>query len=545
MNFNQNIKISIVLLIAFLSALSAWAQPGSDLETSEVEIIKNFEASLLEAEKLSLSPTLPPLDTTSQRLIYSVPTPSLSVDYPAPTIRPIAMKAEKLPPRYNLYSKLGFGTPLSPYGELSYQKVFNGNLDVGGQLLHHSANNSKNLDNQRFNLWDGDVYGTYYMDQGFAVSANIGYEADIFHFYGYDHDVESFEREQVKQKLNTFDLGAKFFNGERTQGDLNYYAEVDFSRLNDNYATSESNTILEFGFTKYFNDKHPLSVKLMTDFTNFDDNLETQQLHNYKLQPSFGFHQDRFKVNIGVNAIAHNDNFQFYPMIDATVNILGNRLAAFAGFKGDYEKNNFQNISDYNPFIVSRGIGINNTEYSEIYGGIRGNLKFIEYNGSVRYKDVNNLPLYLTNAADTKRFDVLYDSVKIVNISGTVELSLVKDLSIGGTVSQNIYTMTNEEKPWHLPAFELNAFAKYKALQDKLTVKAELFTANGVPYLDANGMADNLNALFDLNLGASYWINKNIGAFVDVNNLFGNKRERWLRYPMYGLNVYGGVTVRF
>ena len=545
MNFNQNIKISIILVVAFLSAASAWAQPG-DLETSEVEIIKNFEASLLEAEKLSLSPTLPPLDTTSQRLIYSVPTPSLSVDYPAPTIRPIAMKAEKLPPKYNLYSKLGFGWPLSPYGELSYHKFFDEKFDIGGQLLHHSADNSNKLDNQRFSLTGGDVYGTYYLDQGFAVGANIGYEQDAYYLYGYDHDVEDFDKAEVRQRFNTLDLGAKFFNGERTQGDINYYADLDFSQLNERFlSTKETNTLLELGLTKYFNDKHPLSVKLITDFTSFDDTRVKQKLNNYKLQPSFGFHHERFKVNAGVNAISHNDNFQFYPMIDASVNILGNRLAAFAGWKGDYEKNNLQNISNYNPYIRSRDVTINNTEYSEIYGGIRGNVKFIEYNGSVRYKDVNNLPLYLTSATDNKLFDVLYDSVKIVNISGTVELSLIKDLAIGGTVSQNIYTMTNEEKPWHLPAFELNAFAKYKALQDKLTVKAELFTANGVPYLDANGLADNLNALFDLNLGAAYWINKNVGAFVDVNNIFGNKRERWLRYPTYGLNAYGGVTLRF
>ena len=118
-------------------------------------------------------------------------------------------------------------------------------------------------------------------------------------------------------------------------------------------STSETNTLLELGLTKYFNDRHPLAVKLITDFTSFDNTSEKQKLNNFKLQPSFGFHQDRFKVNLGVNAISHNDNFQFYPMIDASVNILGNRLAAFAGFKGDYEKNNLQNITDYNPYVLS------------------------------------------------------------------------------------------------------------------------------------------------------------------------------------------------
>ena len=108
-------------LLVFLSCICSFtlsAQP--DLEGSQVEIIKNFDAQLSEANKLYLTPNLPPLDTSSQQLVYNLPTQTLLVEYPAPTIRPIAMKSESTPPTYKGYGKLGFGTPISPYAELSY-----------------------------------------------------------------------------------------------------------------------------------------------------------------------------------------------------------------------------------------------------------------------------------------------------------------------------------------------------------------------------------------------------------------------------------------
>jgi hypothetical protein len=32
---------------------------------------------------------------------------------------------------------------------------------------------------------------------------------------------------------------------------------------------------------------------------------------------------------------------------------------------------------------------------------------------------------------------------------------------------------------------------------------------------------------------------------MDVNNIFNTKYERWNNYPVYGLNLMGGVRVNF
>ncbi|WP_341843524.1 hypothetical protein [Chitinophaga caseinilytica] len=49
----------------------------------------------------------------------------------------------------------------------------------------------------------------------------------------------------------------------------------------------------------------------------------------------------------------------------------------------------------------------------------------------------------------------------------------------------------------------------------------------------------------DLNAGAEYNVTKNFNLWFNVNNMFSSKYERWHGYPSYGLNVLGGVTVKF
>ncbi len=535
----------IVFIFCCFISVTLSAQP--DLEGSQVEIIKNFDAQLSEASKLYLTPVLPPLDTSSQQLIYNLPTQTLEVDYPAPTIRPIAMRSEATPPSYKGYGKIGYGIPRSPYAELSYFDKISDNLFVGGKAQHHSANNSNNLDNQRFSETGGSVEGTYYfLEQGFEVGSNIGFNQNNRFFYGYDHEVETFTKDEVRQRFNTFDFGVDFRNSERTQGDLNYWAEFDFYRLTDRFASKESGTDILIGLNKFINEKHPVGIILHGDFTKFTDNSErSQTLNNFLIQPSFGFHANRFKVDIGANLIASADAFTVYPDIEASLNILGTRLAAFAGWEGNFVKNSFQDLTNYNPFLVSSGFDIRNSKYQEFYGGVKGNANIVEYQGKVGIKNVDNLALFINNFDDTKRFDVLYDTAQIVVIEGTIGLNIIEELEVSGMIRSNIFTLENQQKPWHLPSFETNVSLRYTTLQDRLLFKTELFLQNGVTAVTPDLFEEKLNALFDLSFGAEYWFSPNFGAFADVNNLFNNKLERWQNYPGIGLNVMAGVTGRF
>jgi len=540
----NNLKNIFLQLIAFPFCLVA--QP--DLPTGEVEVIKNFDARLLDSEKIKIKPELPALDTSTQSLTYSIPTKLVPLEYLPPKIRPVALRTEKNTKGYNGYAKLGFGIPNSPYGEIGYRLFKDDKYDFGVFGKYHAAN-FKQIAHQRFSNLDVGLNGTYYMDEGLAVAGKVKHAIDEVHFYGIpEEDITEYAREDVRQRFNTTDVGVKVFNGVRTAGDINYEAGIDFYRLTDNYASGENGFDLKLKGTKWIAEKHAATLVLRTDFSTFEDTVK-QKLNNFFLQPSFTFHADRFKVKAGLNLASHNDEYFFLPDVEASANIIGNQLAVYVGWKGDLQKNNFRSITEYNPFVIPR-FQLQNTKYNHYYGGVKGNVRGISYTGEIGYKNADNLALFLNedNAAEPFEniygFRVLYDSVNIFNLKATVGIEVVKDLHITGTISSSVFDLQREEKAWHLPALEANFSAAYTILE-KLTIRGEMYVANGVPYLDDNDTAQNLNALFDISGSAEYQINKNMGAFIQVNNLAANKRQRWNRYPTYGLNVMGGITAQF
>jgi hypothetical protein len=536
-----------------------------DLPSEEVEVIKDFDARLIETEKVEISPVLPKQENTTKTQVYNILSRSLNVAYLPPKIRPLAMRRDKLPKQYNGFFKFGYGIPSSPYAEASYYTFWEDKLNVGGRFKHHSAN-FKNVENQRFANTDAELKGTYYLDQGYAVAGNLGYINDQVHYYGYnensDADTLNIDREQVKQTFKTIKLGGQFFNGERNQGDINYKAGFNFSNTKDNYAARENSFDAYFGVTKWIAEKNALNVGIKTDLTTYrdgdnrgSDSLK-QKLNNFYLTPNFTYHGDAFRVKLGANLVAVDGEFKFFPDIEASANVVGNKFTVFVGAKGTLQKNTMKSITDYNPFVKTFGsLKLQNTNVNHFYGGIRGTVGAFNYKGQAGYKRAKGLALYVNdyqdfitvdaNQVSLNRMDVIYDDVNIFNIQGSIGATILKDLETAATISINAYDLDVQEKAWHLPFLEANFTAKYKMLDDQLKLRGEFFVANGVPYLTEMGTADNLNALLDVSAGAEYALTENFSAFVEINNLLNNKRERWNTYRTYGLNVMLGITGRF
>lgn len=549
MNPRKYILLTTACLFGLFTQVSA-----QDLPTGEVDVVRSFEARLAEAERVTIDPKLPNLDTSLQRQQYRTINRQLEVEYPAPTIRPRGIRRERPDPGYNGYAKFGIGTPNAFTGEFNYNLVGNEDFEFGIDGYHNSANNDNNVENQRFSVTDLGVDGTYYFDQGFAVEAGLGYRTQSLYYYGYNDLNEelgdslgrfSFSPEQVRQRFNTIDLHGKIFNGERTLADFNYEAGVDLYILDDEFAARETGFVLNLGATKWFNDKDPLDIRLISDFTSYKDTSK-QSLNNFSLQPSYTIHSDRFQLKLGFNLTSSDDNFGFYPDMEASANLVDGVANIFLGATGGLQKYNMRTITDYNPFVETR-LDIRNADFIHYYGGLKGGFAGFTYRAEVGYKNVDNLALYqLDDPLDTiPQFQVLYDTANIVTFQGTIVYPVQERFFISGTVTQNIYSLDREEKPWHLPAFTVNVGARYITEDNKTSVRADFFLENGVPYRATDGTAQNLNALFDISLTGEYFFSENIGGFVTLNNLANNRRQRYFRYPTLGLNALFGLTARF
>ncbi len=531
---------NILLSFLFITSFSLVAQPG--LDSKDVEVIKDFEANLAETDKLNLNPTLPAVDTSAQRLMYQIPNRNLDVNYLPPKIRPIAIKGAEVQEKYNGYAKLGYGIPNMIYGEGAYHLIEEEQYNVGLHLKHVSANN-KDIEHQRFMENYTAIDGSYHFNEGLAADGAISFLNDQVHFYGYDHTVDTFSRDQVKQRFNTLDLTGKIYNGKQTDADFNYEGAVNVYTISDNYASRENAFSLNLSGAKWIAEKHLLDVNLKGDFTKFKGD---QDFNNniFTIAPKFTFHGEKFKIGLGANAVLHEEEFQFSPDIDAAVNILGKKLTAFAGWTGNLQKNTFRTLTDYNPFLISQPT-FQNSKYNQYYGGISGQVQILEYELQVGNKSVDGLPLYLNSMEDAKRFEVLYDTANIFYVTGLAGFDLTKGLTLNLSMTINKFDLQNEERPWHIPTTEFNVAARYKALKNKLFLKAECYISDAVYFKNDQGDAEQLNSLLDLSIGAEYFFTKNIGLFADINNFASNRRVRWNGYPNYGVNLYGGVTAKF
>lgn len=535
---------NIILLLVALCLTSGLF--GQKLPSEQVDVLKKFEANLAQSQKLGTTPLLPAIEDVSSNLRYEVPTKLLTLDYEPPSLKPIALSRGKAEPTYKFYSKLGYGVPNMPFADIHFGSGASKKLAYHVHAYHNSANNDKNQENQRFSatLLEADL-ASY--NENFAIAGNLGYSHDVVHFYGYPNsttDSVVFEKDSVRQRFGTIKGGVHLFNSKVTNGDLNYDIGIDFHNISDLYDANEFGVDVHVDFVKWFADAHAFKLTIGNDLSNFSGDTVRHTNNIVYIQPSFTYHGGVFQVMVGANMANADSTFYVLPNVEAMVNIAGDKFSILAGAKGDIQKNTFLSLTDYNPYIQNE-FQLKNTIENHYYGGLRGNFNGFSFEGLVGYKQYKNLGLYLNDTTDYRRFNVLYDDVNSVNIHGSIKFTAVKNLEVGGTIDVNTYAPDSLAAAWHLPNLEMNVNAAYKMLDDKLTLKGELYSAGGITYLDESNNELNTGALFDLNLGATYQVSDKFGVFLDLNNVTNQKFQRWYRYPNYGFNMMAGITLKF
>ena len=547
----RNLYLLGVLLLAATSPLLA--QPGGGIDDSNVTIISNFEARLTDANRVRVTPVNPPADTSRRQQQYLVVSRLLNIDYPAPVIRPRGVSRVKPEAGKNGFVSIGAGLPGALYGDLSYDLSGVDNANLGIFARHWSFNNDSNVENMKSSDTEFGIEGSYLFDQGFGVNAGAGYETQSRYYYGYNFpegvpdsmEIPSFTDDQVRQRFNTFSVHGDIFNGTRTAANIDYKAGVALYLMDGDPAVRENGIDLTVQATKWIADDTPLDFKLRTDFTSYRD-TSSQSLNNIYFSPSYTTPiAGRYRLKIGVNLTSQDDQFDVFPDISLNAPVIDGLLSAFIGAEGSLQKNTLRSLAEYNPWIETR-LRIRNSKYIRLYGGVDGTISGVSYRAEANYKIVNNLALFLLDRSqDIPKFDVLYDNADIITLQASATADVIKNLSINATIAQRFYSLETEERAWHLPSFSVNAGGAYTLLEGKLTLGAQLYLENGLPFQDSQGNPQNLNALADLNLNGEYDLTENFSAWLRVNNVLNNERQRFVQYPTIGTNLLVGVSAKF
>jgi outer membrane receptor protein involved in Fe transport len=63
--------------------------------------------------------------------------------------------------------------------------------------------------------------------------------------------------------------------------------------------------------------------------------------------------------------------------------------------------------------------------------------------------------------------------------------------------------------------------------------------------LQKGNKAVKLDPIMDIGGSAEYAFLNRLSAFVNANNLLNNKYQRWSGYQVYGMNIFGGIRLKF
>ena len=525
--------------------LQQQAQAQEVLKQETIDIISNYRPKLRDAAKLNLTASLPGFDTTRPKLQYQVPALNLYFMYQPVPLKPLALGKDSLNKLQNNFIKAGYGNLSTPLIQAGFGSGRNDKYNFGiyGSYVG-SKGDIKNQDYSALNILASGTYFTPVLE----VNGAIGYDRNQIHYYGYDHSLYTFSKSDVKQAYSQFTAQVGVKNRPLNDWAFKFEPSAKFIYFSDSYKRKEPTVIIKAPISKQLFEDIYIRAEGVFDLSSFKEDDQEQINNNVvAIHPALEILKPRFVLHAGVNPTWTNKKFYLLPDILNESHIIYKKLILSSGWISYINKNSYRNLANQNPFLGSYGSGILNTRIEEKYTGIKGTLgSHFNYNTKFAAVTYYNLPLFVNDSLDGKTFYTKNEEeLKAFNLHAEVGYIQEERFQIRFSMDWFNYTKQKTEvKPWGLVPFQADAFAQY-TIAKKLHLNANLYFLGSSYYqLPNKDFAKNKSA-WDLNAGANYDIGKNFNLWINANNLFNSHYQRWNGYQSYGLNVVGGVMIKF
>ena len=550
--FNSKYLYSRIFLFAITCLISGQLLAQRDTAKKQaIDINSSFKPVLRNAVKINFSGSQLAADTSKPNLLYNIPAQNLFYAYQPISLKPLALQQDtNLYLGNRRYLKVGFGNFNTPY--------LNAGISIGDgrtSLVNVSANyiSSKGtaIANQDYSQMNVKAAGSYFGEKN-EVYAGASYSQNIYHLYGYDHNLYSFKKNDIRQKFQDIILTGGIKNTTPTDLGINYNpnAEVNFFTNRDKLSetTLKINLPLETQFSESFSFKAEGKADL-TNYTtqNFIPNNIKFSNNIVQVMPALIYHSPRLSFNGGVTPTWNNGKFVLLPNIYAEAQLQEKVFMLQGGWVGRYIKNTYKNLSDVNPYLAPL-TQQNNTKETEVYGGIKATVgKHFNFNAKAGFITYNDFALYINDTAtDNKAFKISNETkMNDLRIHGDISYINQDKFTFTAGLTFNGYTgLQTNRKAWNTVPMEFTSALRYWALK-KLLLKGDFYFFAGGNAVQKNNKSFAFPGGSDLSAGAEYQVNKQFSIWLDVNNIFDNKYERWHNYPVYGLNVLGGILIHF
>ena len=545
----MNNKIVIASLFFCVTGQLLFAQRDTTKKQT-IDITSTYKPVLRNSVKVNFSASNLAADTTKVLGPYSIPAQNLFYTYQPVSLKPLALAQDSaLALGMRNYLKAGFGNFSTPYVSAGFS--FGDGKTVLANLYADYISSKGNIKNQDHSLLNIKGSGSYFTARNEAYGGVTLKQEDNY-LYGYDHLTHNYAKADVLQRFQDVSIRGGFRNKDKNETGINYNPNVEISVFSNQNRLTESSLVIDAPVEKTFNDVFSVRVAAKADITSYTtkgfipNNIKINN-NIFQLSPELIYAKEFLTIHGGVSPAWDNGKLSVLPNIYGEAQIKDKSFMVQAGLVGRFIKNSYRNLSAVNPYL---GIitSQQNTKETELYGGIKTSVgKHFNFSAKAGIITFNNLPFYINDTATD------YKSFRVVNESKVTDLRIHADMSfisqdkftINGGLTFNGYTgMRNNAKAWGTIPLEITASMRWWAFK-QVMLKSDFKAFTGGPYLLKNNVQKTLSGAADLSAGIEFAINKNFSAWLDVNNIFNSKYERWHNYQVYGLNVLGGVIYKF
>jgi outer membrane receptor protein involved in Fe transport len=262
--------------------------------------------------------------------------------------------------------------------------------------------------------------------------------------------------------------------------------------------------------------------------------------------PGVSFHKKAFSLHAYLDpAIGQNGNIYFLPDVAAGYGLLHNMLTISGGWQALLRQNTYEQLSTENPYMLNT-YSVLQTRSDEVF--VNADVAIghhLTLSGRISWWAYDNLPVFLNNFGDQRKFDVAYDTkLNATSLLGAIRYQVANTLSVGFNASFYNFTNGSYKYVWNEPSVRFKGDLMFRPLRS-LTVTAYLSALEDIYALDANNDIQKLKSIFDIGANAEYDIIPRLSVFAQTTNLLNDKYQRWLGYQAYGINVYGGLRLKF
>lgn len=575
----MEIKKSIYTVLALLLFGTAMAQEGGG---NQATIIGTGTRYIEKAYRIPVNPRV--IDTNINTNVVDYPLLNLKheTETEVGMIDPAAVNIrDVLSPLYNSYVKVGLGTEFMPLGEFYYDSDRSRRLMYGAHVKHLSSfGNISGYAPAQFDRTGVNLYGGL-NERRYSLRGDVHYRNQGLHYYAFPSDT-TFIKDSIAQRYSDFGLSGSFSSHVKDSAKLNYTlglaynnflskkpsdadrsdwrARENFFGINTNWLYRHKAETYNLDFDILYNG-YKYGVEGDTNTFAADTGLVNNNTI-VMLSPNVVTHlqNDRFKGKFGAKVAFDANNgvkARIYPDLELKYSMFNDIFIPYAGLTGGLKQTTFKSITGDNEFVIPNLELRNESTAIDFYFGIKGSLsKRIGFNVGASFANVRNTALFVTDTlyAQSNAFNVIYDTMNVTTIEGSVSYQQSEKLKVDAIGRFNSYSLLNNSYAWNLPQIEVMLRGSYN-LFDKFLINLDLGLEGGrkgLVYADGPGVTEengqyivDLGFIADANLGLEYRYNNRISAFLQFNNLAAQQYQRWVNAPVQQFQVMGGLTFKF